>query len=89
MLKTISPLILIVLFASPAAAQTNVPQQVEQIYADQLEDLFLWFHQNPELSFMEHKTAARLASELASLGYDVHTGVGGTGLVALECVLIK
>jgi len=83
MLKTISPLILIVLFASPAAAQTNVPQQVEQIYADQLEDLFLWFHQNPELSFMEHKTAARLASELASLGYDVHTGVGGTGLVAL------
>ncbi|MEK9807411.1 MAG: amidohydrolase [Halieaceae bacterium] len=83
MLKTILPLILTVLFASPAAAQTNVPQQVEQIYADQLEDLFLWFHQNPELSFMEHKTAARLASELASLGYDVHTGVGGTGLVAL------
>jgi amidohydrolase len=83
MLKIILPLILIVLSASPAAAQTNVSQQVEQIYEDQLEDLFLWFHQNPELSFMEHKTAARLASELASLGYDVHTGVGGTGLVAL------
>ncbi|MEL0313494.1 MAG: amidohydrolase [Halieaceae bacterium] len=83
MLKIILPLILTVLSASPAAAQTNVSQQVEQIYEDQLEDLFLWFHQNPELSFMEHKTAARLASELASLGYDVHTGVGGTGLVAL------
>jgi hippurate hydrolase len=32
---------------------------------------------------MEHQTSARLADELASLGFTVHRGVGGTGIVAL------
>ena len=32
---------------------------------------------------MEHQTSARLADELASLGYRVHRNVGGTGIVAL------
>ena len=32
---------------------------------------------------MEHETSARLADELASLGFTVHRGVGGTGIVAL------
>jgi hippurate hydrolase len=32
---------------------------------------------------MEHQTSARLANELASLGFTVHRGVGGTGVVAL------
>ena len=83
MLKQILTFTLVLLSASTALAQMNVSQRVGQIYDDQLEELFLWFHQNPELSYMEHETAARLAGELESLGYDVHTGVGGTGLVAL------
>ena len=83
MLKQILTFTLVLLFARPALAQMDVSQRVGQIYDDQLEELFLWFHQNPELSFMEYGTAARLAGELESLGYDVHTGVGGTGLVAL------
>jgi hippurate hydrolase len=56
---------------------------VESIYQSKLKDLFLYFHQNPELSTMEHQTSARLADELASLGFTVHRGVGGTGIVAL------
>jgi hippurate hydrolase len=58
-------------------------QEVESIYQSKLKDLFLYFHQNPELSTMEHQTSARLADELASLGFTVHRGVGGTGNVAL------
>jgi hippurate hydrolase len=56
---------------------------VESIYQSKLKDLFLYFHQNPELSTMEHQTSARLADELALLGFTVHRGVGGTGIVAL------
>ncbi|MCH1491704.1 MAG: amidohydrolase, partial [Luminiphilus sp.] len=67
----------------PLGASADLDQRVDALYDEELEDLFLWFHQNPELSHMEHKTAARLADELDALGYDVHTGIGGTGIVAL------
>jgi amidohydrolase len=40
-------------------------------------------HQNPELSNQEQRTAALVASHLRSLGLEVKTGVGGTGVVAL------
>src|SRR4051794_2199500 len=40
-------------------------------------------HQNPELSNQEQRTAALVASHLRSLGLEVRTGVGGTGVVAL------
>ena len=38
---------------------------------------------NPEVSFKETKTAARLAEELRAAGVDVTEGVGGTGLVGM------
>jgi amidohydrolase len=38
-------------------------------------------HQHPELAFEEHRTAARIAGNLA--GYEVTTGVGGTGVVGV------
>jgi hippurate hydrolase len=61
----------------------SLAQEVQSIYQSKLKDLFLYFHQNPELSTMEHQTSARLADELASLDFEVHRGVGGTGIVAL------
>ena len=67
--------------ATTIAADLN--QQVNAIYDDQLGDLFVWFHQNPELSFMEQKTSARIAQDLADLGYEVNAGIAGTGIVAL------
>lgn len=39
-------------------------------------------HQHPELAFNEHRTSCLIASKLASWGYDVTTGVAGTGVVA-------
>lgn len=71
------------LLPSAVLANADLDQRVDALYDEELRDLFLWFHQNPELSHMEHQTAARLASELDELGYDVHTGLGGTGIVAL------
>ena len=66
-----------------AHAAAPLSDAVSQVYYTKLKDLFLYFHQNPELSTMEHQTSARLADELASLGYTVHRNVGGTGIVAL------
>ena len=45
--------------------------------------LYLDLHQNPELSSHETRTAAKLASQLRALGYDVTEHVGGTGIVAI------
>ncbi|OUR97699.1 N-acyl-L-amino acid amidohydrolase [Flavobacteriales bacterium 33_180_T64] len=41
------------------------------------------FHQNPELSNREFKTAEKIASHLKSLGLEVEIGVGKTGVVGI------
>ena len=71
--------------ASPAAAQeANDPIGAEirkdmpslmAIYAD--------LHANPELSFMEVRSAGILAAEARKLGFKVTEKVGGTGIVAV------
>ena len=38
-------------------------------------------HQHPELAFNEHRTAKLVAERLKSLGIDVQTDVGKTGVV--------
>jgi hippurate hydrolase len=38
-------------------------------------------HAHPELGFAEHRTAALVAGKLADWGYEVFTGIGGTGVV--------
>lgn len=48
----------------------------------QREELYKYFHQNPELSLQEHNTAARIQAELEKHGIPV-TRVGETGLVAV------
>ena len=40
-------------------------------------------HQHPELGNFEHKTAAYVADHLKKLGLQVHTGIAGTGVVAV------
>lgn len=41
------------------------------------------FHQHPELGNREFQTSAKIAAHLQSLGMEVKTGVGKTGVVAL------
>ena len=68
-----------------ASAEASQPLRaaIAADYDNNLSALFRHFHQNPELSFKESKTAARLADELKALGYAVTTGVGQTGVVAV------
>ena len=48
-----------------------------------LEDLYRDVHAHPELSMGEQRTAEKAAAHLARAGYEVTTGVGGTGVVGL------
>ncbi len=45
--------------------------------------LYKDLHAKPELAFQEVATAARLAKEIAGLGFEITTGVGKTGIVAV------
>ncbi|HET8560505.1 MAG TPA: amidohydrolase [Marmoricola sp.] len=46
-------------------------------------DLYQDLHRHPELSFQEVRTAGLVSDRLTGLGYEVHTGIGGTGVVGL------
>ena len=40
-------------------------------------------HEHPELSHQEHRTAGKVAGQLADYGFTVQTGIGGTGVVGV------
>ena len=40
-------------------------------------------HSHPELGFKEHRTSALIADALREIGLEVHTGIGGTGVVGV------
>ena len=70
--------------ATPALADSaEVADAVATDYDSHLEDLFVHFHQNPELSFLETDTAKRMAAELRAAGLTVTENVGGTGVVGM------
>jgi amidohydrolase len=53
-------------------------------FAPQMTEWRRWMHQNPELQFACHKTAAFVAERLAEFGVDeVHQGIATTGIVAI------
>ena len=56
--------------------------QVDAIYPD-TEAIYIDLHKTPELSLHEEKTAAKMADGLRRLGFEVSTGVGGTGVVGI------
>jgi amidohydrolase len=65
----------------PAAAQ-SLGDQVQQQMSS-LMTIYKDLHANPELSFMEVRSAGILATEARKLGFDVTEKVGGTGVVAV------
>jgi amidohydrolase len=73
--------------ATPGLAAADVPALKKAIAADwesHLGPLFDHFHRNPELSFVEVQTAARMAKELRAVpGMVVTEKVGGTGVVGV------
>jgi len=67
--------------AAPPAGAADIPGLAA--LEPELEALYKDLHAHPELAFHETRTAELLASRVRALGYDVTTGVGGTGIVAL------
>ena len=65
------------------AFEKQTANYIAKDYQQHLAPLWDHFHQNPELSLMEIKTAKRLAKELRAVGFEVTEKVGGTGIVAL------
>jgi amidohydrolase len=49
----------------------------------ELQAIYQDLHANPELSMQEHRTAAIAAAWLTRFGYEVTTGIGGTGVVGI------
>lgn len=68
--------------ASQTAWTTPTTAEVDAVYPN-IEALYIDLHQNPELAFQEVQTAAKLAALARSFGYEVTTGVGRTGIVAV------
>lgn len=93
------PIIIVFFFATvsvtaqtkkaPAANQNIGGVSVDQIKKiveaekTKLIDIFKDFHANPELPFMETRTAGIVAKELKSYGFNVMTGIGITGVVGV------
>ncbi|KRD54798.1 amidohydrolase [Acidovorax sp. Root275] len=71
----------------PAAASAHDVQRVKSVeegiaaFIHEFQALRRDLHQHPELSFQEHRTSAIVAERLASWGYELTTGIAGTGLV--------
>jgi hippurate hydrolase len=72
-----------IVFFSFSVSANELGEAVKKDYDEYLWPLFDHFHRNPELSLIEHDTAARMAEELRSAGFDVTEDVGGTGVVAI------
>ncbi len=73
-----------------AAAMILQPAQADETLKDAvaadlsyLHDLYIELHRNPELSYHEEKSSARLAAELRDLGFEVTEKVGGFGIVGV------
>lgn len=79
----LSILLMITSFAQMnSKLQAKIDTQAKDLEAKVIE----WrrhFHQNPELSNREVKTAALVAEHLKKLGMDVQTGVAKTGVIGL------
>lgn len=80
--KLIASSLLLAIAAAAAPPADNFEASINKALPAS-ETLYRELHQNPELSLHETHTAAKIAESLRLLGYDVTTGVGGTGVVAL------
>lgn len=66
-----------------AAQHGNVVMRLLDELFPLVEGFYVDLHKNPELSHAEHRTASGVAEWLTRTGYEVHKGVGGTGVVGV------
>jgi amidohydrolase len=89
MRASLLPLALVALSLAPAS-QSGSPNplapEVDRLVAELEPKVVAWrrdFHQHPELGLNEVRTARVIAEVLVELGYEVTTGIAGTGVVGV------
>ena len=75
-------LIALLLLVNGLTAQQSIQQDILEI-EDKLIEWRRDFHQNPELSNREFKTAEKIAKHLTYIGLQVETNIAKTGVVAI------
>lgn len=78
-----SSLVAFAILVLVGSTRADEPRAWARANVGDLVRLYQHFHRNPELSFEEKETAARLAAELKAVGARVTTSVGGNGVVAI------
>ncbi len=74
------------LFLASATTLQAQNQKIDKYINDIESKVIDWrrhFHENPELSNREFKTAEKIAKHLKSLGFEVQTGIAHTGVVGI------
>ncbi len=85
-MKMLLAVCLLIFLASQNAHSKNTEAHLEPLVNKVEDKVIAWrrhFHQNPELSNREYKTAATIAKHLRSLGIEVQTNVAHTGVVGI------
>src|SRR5688500_19372538 len=83
--------VVLLVLSAPMTAQTGqaanpLAAEVDRLTTEINPQVVAWrrdFHQHPELGNQETRTAKVIADELRKLGFDVTTGVAGTGVVGV------
>ena len=75
-------LLFIAVLSCRAASVGPQPSEIDSLYPG-MEALYIDIHSHPELAFEEKNTAAKLATRIQKVGYEVTTGIGTTGIVGL------
>jgi amidohydrolase len=83
MKKFLGTVALAVLAVTSAPVQAEELRKAIEIDMPSLMELYRDLHANPELSFQEFRTSAKLAAEAKRLGFTVTEKVGQTGVVAV------
>ena len=81
-MKKLAFIILLVASFAIQAQGKKIDKMIDEIESKVID----WrrdFHENPELSNREFKTAEKIASHLKSLGLEVQTGIAHTGVVGI------
>src|SRR5262249_11944772 len=65
------------------AGRAETPAEFARQHVPELVEVYREFHRQPELSSQEERTAAWLAGFWKQAGIEVHTGIGGHGVLGL------
>ncbi len=83
MIRRITAALFVACVACVPMVRAEEPSEWVRANLDDLVALYREFHSNPELSFQEKETAARLGEQWRQAGFEVHGNIGGHGIVGI------